>query len=322
MARNFSNTAVSTTLTSGVDNSTTSIPVDSLSGYPSAPFTAIIEPGTAQEEVIEVTAVVGTTLTATRGVDGTPAQAHGLGAALVHGVSARDFSEPVAHMTDTTNVHGITNTASLVTLTGTQTLTNKTLTSPTINSPTFSGGTFTSPTLVTPTIANFVNATHTHEDDASGGVIGGGGGGASVVYKRTGTGDANAFLDGEAEEGDPLTLGTLTYSVGNATWSTANTNTRIVLPSDIVTGYWHVSAGIRTTGPNNLFMNIHHQDLGNIAGAISGDDNTYGSARYLMSASTDFSSSASRWIELRFGCATGSFSSIPYQAYVALHRIA
>jgi len=40
------------------------------------------------------------------------------------------------HEADTTNVHGIANTANLVTLAGTQTLTNKTLTSPIINTPT------------------------------------------------------------------------------------------------------------------------------------------------------------------------------------------
>jgi hypothetical protein len=35
------------------------------------------------------------------------------------------------HEADTTNIHGIADTSALVTLTGTQTLTNKTLTSPT-----------------------------------------------------------------------------------------------------------------------------------------------------------------------------------------------
>lgn len=40
------------------------------------------------------------------------------------------------HEADTTNVHGIANTQNLVTLAGSQTLTNKTLTSPVINTPT------------------------------------------------------------------------------------------------------------------------------------------------------------------------------------------
>ena len=40
------------------------------------------------------------------------------------------------HEADTTNIHGISNTADLVTVAGTQTLTNKTLTSPSITNPT------------------------------------------------------------------------------------------------------------------------------------------------------------------------------------------
>lgn len=52
----------------------------------------------------------------------------------------------------------------IVSVAGTQTLTNKTLTSPTINTPTVSGGTFTDPTLVapqlgTPDSGNLVNCT-------------------------------------------------------------------------------------------------------------------------------------------------------------------
>jgi hypothetical protein len=65
-----------------------------LSGYPAQfPYTAIIDPDTASEEVVEVTAAAGTTLTVTRGVDGTSAVSHNAGAVFRHGVSARDFDE-------------------------------------------------------------------------------------------------------------------------------------------------------------------------------------------------------------------------------------
>ena len=114
-----------------------------------------------------------TTLTVTRGVDNTQAVAHAAGVSVRHGVSAREFRELQAHQAsrgydidsailgaaNQTHVHGIlttegvvvgtlktqaltnkdlssaTNTlpTSAVTLTGSQTLTNKTLTSPTIN---------------------------------------------------------------------------------------------------------------------------------------------------------------------------------------------
>lgn len=92
--RYYSSTAVATTLSASANNSTTSITVTALSGYPAqTPFTAIIDPDTASEEVVEVTNVAGTTLTVTRGVDGTSAVSHNAGAVFRHGVSGRDFDE-------------------------------------------------------------------------------------------------------------------------------------------------------------------------------------------------------------------------------------
>ena len=92
--RYYSSTAVATTLSASANNSDTSIDVTALSGYPvSTPWTAIIDPDTASEEVVEVTNVSGTTLTVTRGVDGTSGVSHSAGAVFRHGVSARDFDE-------------------------------------------------------------------------------------------------------------------------------------------------------------------------------------------------------------------------------------
>jgi hypothetical protein len=77
-----------------------------LSGYPNQfPFTAIIDPDTASEEVVEVSAAAGTTLTVTRGVDGTSGVSHNAGAVFRHGVSARDFDEANAFV----NGGGVTN---------------------------------------------------------------------------------------------------------------------------------------------------------------------------------------------------------------------
>ena len=110
--RYFSSTAVATTLSGNINNSTTSITVAALSGYPvSTPWTAIIDPDTASEEVVTVTNVSGTTLTVTRGVDGTSASSHNAGAVFRHGVSARDFDEANSHVNDTTtNPHNVTAT--------------------------------------------------------------------------------------------------------------------------------------------------------------------------------------------------------------------
>ena len=92
--RYYSSTAVATTLSASASNSDTSLTVTALSGYPAqTPFTAIIDPDTASEEVVEVTNVSGTTLTVTRGVDGTSGVSHSAGAVFRHGVSARDFDE-------------------------------------------------------------------------------------------------------------------------------------------------------------------------------------------------------------------------------------
>lgn len=215
MSRNYSNVAVQTALTSGISDSDSTLGVGSVTGYPTAPFTIIVDPGLVTEELVEVGNISGSSFTScTRGVDGTPAQSHDSGAVVVHGTSARDFREPNDHVSATTSVHGITNTASLVTLTGSQTLTNKTLTSPALNSPTisgtltsatlatptittpaitggtWSGGTFSTATLSAPTIADFTNASHTHTGAASGGAIDSG---LSLGFYDSGGGTVGPF---------------------------------------------------------------------------------------------------------------------------------
>ena len=125
-------------------------------------FTVVIDPDTALEEIVDVTAVSTNTLTIQRGVEtsGT-GQIHSAGAVVRHMAIGRDFREANQHIEATTGhgatgaVVGTTNTQTLtnktisaadntltgvVTLTGTQTLTNKTLTSPVISSLTLGDG--------------------------------------------------------------------------------------------------------------------------------------------------------------------------------------
>lgn len=93
--RYYSSTAARTTLATGVNDSTTTFSVVAVSGWPSSfPYTLIIDQDTANEEIVNVTARTGTTLTVQRGQDGTSGVAHSAGAAVNHGVSARDFNEP------------------------------------------------------------------------------------------------------------------------------------------------------------------------------------------------------------------------------------
>ena len=100
--RYYSSTAAQTTLSSGIDGVTTTVPVTSVLGWPSSfPYTLIIDKDTVNEEIVTVTARTGTTLTVTRGADGTSAISHSAGANVQHGVSARDFDEPNAFINGT-----------------------------------------------------------------------------------------------------------------------------------------------------------------------------------------------------------------------------
>lgn len=142
--RYYSSTFAKTTLVGDITASVTSLSLASTTGLPASfPFTLIISPDGVDEEVVEATAVSGNVVTVTRGVDGTSAQTHTAGTSVAHGVSARDFAEPQAHMAASQAVHGLAAGSSVVGTADTQTLTNKTLTSPTLNAPTISSGTGT-----------------------------------------------------------------------------------------------------------------------------------------------------------------------------------
>lgn len=107
--RYYSSTSVTTSLTGTVTSGTTSITLGSVVGMPgSVPYTLILDPDTLAEEIVTVTSASGTTLTVLRGQDGSTAQAHTAGAVVLHGVSARDFREPQAHMDLLADVHGVT----------------------------------------------------------------------------------------------------------------------------------------------------------------------------------------------------------------------
>jgi hypothetical protein len=139
-SRYYSSVARRTTLTADINGTTTSITVAAATGFPSTtPYTLIIDQDTVNEEIVEVTSRSGTTLTVTRGVDGTSGIAHTAGASVEHGVSARDFADSRGHEAASEAVHGLGAGSAVVGVTDTQTLTNKTLTSPTINAATVSG---------------------------------------------------------------------------------------------------------------------------------------------------------------------------------------
>ena len=153
LKRNFSATAIETTLVNSISSAatgdtTSSVSVVSTSGYPAAPFTLILAPDTNKEEVVTCTVINGTTLSIVRGQDQTQAVSHTAGTAVRHGVSGRDFKEEQTHIAargydadsgilsnaGQTHVHGLqTGDGSVVGSDQSVTLTRKTLTTPVIN---------------------------------------------------------------------------------------------------------------------------------------------------------------------------------------------
>lgn len=169
--RRYTNTAIKsyiTTALNGVDV-TTAISVSATSGgatappvgWPAVPFFAAINRGAADEEVVKVTAVAGSTVTFTRGSSlgaeayGSTTQTHSINAVIEHVMAAGDLDEANDHINDSTDVHGVSGT--LVGTAGAQTLTGP--------------KTLTAPVLTAPVIADFTSAAHDHGDADDGGTI-------------------------------------------------------------------------------------------------------------------------------------------------------
>ena len=128
--RYYSSIAVDTTISTPILAGTTTVAVAATIGWPlTYPFSLALDYGTALEEIVDVTSISGLTATITRGVDGTVAVAHGVGAVVRHVITARDIRDSNTHINTTSgagahgilDVQGYTTTA---TAAGTTTLTS------------------------------------------------------------------------------------------------------------------------------------------------------------------------------------------------------
>lgn len=130
-ARFYINTSKEATLLASVGSGdvTFNLAGAGMVNIPATPFTIRIDPDTASEEVCLVTGGSATSLTVTRGFDGTSTFSHTAGAKVRHVVVAEFFNKADAHVEASTNVHGLSGGAAVVGTTQSQTLTNKTINS-------------------------------------------------------------------------------------------------------------------------------------------------------------------------------------------------
>jgi hypothetical protein len=247
--RYYSSVAIDTTLTGAVNSSATSITVASTSGFPvSYPYTLALDYDTSSEELVNVTAAAGTTLTITRGQDGTTGVAHDAGAAVKHVASARDFREPQEHIAASSAIHGVT--GSVVGTSDTQTLSNKTLT--------------------TPTIASFANATHGHTAAASGGTLT-----AGAIYYGFNSNTGNYTL-ALTDQGKILPFNT--SSTGTVT---VPTNASVAFPTGSFMNFLQSGTGpILITGASGVSVQSENNKLKlrgqyAVAGVVKTDTDTW-----------------------------------------------
>jgi hypothetical protein len=118
--RKYSSRSQKTTLTSAITSASASISVVSATALMGGKtlnaterYTVVIDPDTAIEEIVQVykvdgNPVSGNTIAVARGIDGSTAQAHSVGAEVRHMAIGQDYQEANDHIKNETTAHGLT----------------------------------------------------------------------------------------------------------------------------------------------------------------------------------------------------------------------
>lgn len=126
MSRKYSNTSKVMALAVAVNTVVTTLTVDDASGLPvTFPYSVAVDFEASNVEICLVTSAAGNVLTVTRAQEDTPAASHSAGAVVVHCATALDFQQMVAHVDQSTNVHGVGALSAVVGTQTSQTLINK-----------------------------------------------------------------------------------------------------------------------------------------------------------------------------------------------------